>query len=124
MAVSKRHPGIPRWVWWAAKRTLFEHGSAATLERLMALNVDTLIVTSPADLRPISLGAEGVVERLRRSPIFHLTTVAELDHSSWVMRQRRLLIDVLDEHLASTFGRPRSTGVRSGDRQSGLDQPD
>jgi alpha-beta hydrolase superfamily lysophospholipase len=103
-ALAKRHPRLPSWLWPLVNRTLLENTGISTLEQIVAAGVDTQLVVGPGDLLPIALGAGGRIRKLQESGRFHLEELSELDHASWVMRQRHLLIDVLEAHITGTFG--------------------
>ncbi len=104
VALAKRHPGIPSAVWWTVNRTLLENPGIGTLERIVDQGVDTLLVCGPGDFLPVSLGSEGRIRRLRTSRDFHLELLDELDHASWVQRQRQRLIDVVEGYLVARYG--------------------
>ena len=103
VALAKRHPGIPSAVWWTVNRTLLENPAIGTLERVVDQGVDTLLVCGPGDLLPVSLGSEGRIRRLKTSRDFHLELLDELDHASWVKRQRERLIEVVDAYLVARY---------------------
>ncbi len=107
VAVARRHPRIPGWLWAVVNRTLLDNTGIGTLEHIVAAGVDTHLVAGPGDLLPITLGAEGRIRRLQDTGRFHLEVLGELDHASWVMRQRHRLIDAVEDHVIATFGSPR-----------------
>ena len=115
VALAKRHPGIPSAVWWTVNRTLLENPAVGTLERVVDQGVDTLLVCGPGDLLPVSLGSEGRIRRLKTSRDFHLELLDELDHASWVKRQRERLIEVVDAYLVARYaGAGTGTGASTG----------
>ncbi len=115
VALAKRHPGIPSAVWWTVNRTLLENPAVGTLERVVDHGVDTLLVCGPGDLLPVSLGSEGRIRRLKTSRDFHLELLDELDHASWVKRQRERLIEVVDAYLVARYaGAGTGTGASTG----------
>ena len=107
-ALARRHPGIPEYVWFPINRFLFERQGVTTLERIVGSGVDTMLIVGPHDLLPLSLGATGQMQALRQDPRFRLLQLDELEHASWSLEQRRLMISVISEHLTATFGGPRS----------------
>lgn len=107
VAFAARHRSIPEPVWWLVNRLLLEQTAAATLERIVAKGVDTLLVCGPDDLTPITLGSEARVRRVRQSDNFHVVVLDDLDHSSWPFYQRLRMIDVLTEHLLDRHRGPR-----------------
>jgi pimeloyl-ACP methyl ester carboxylesterase len=104
VAIATRHPAIPSAVWWLVNRALLEHPGIGTLEHIVGEDVNTLLVSGPGDLLPVSLGSEGRLGRLQESPNFRLVVLDELDHASWVKRQRQRLIEVQEDFLITTFG--------------------
>jgi alpha-beta hydrolase superfamily lysophospholipase len=114
VALAKRHPGIPSAVWWTVNRTLLENPAIGTLERVVDQGVDTLLVCGPGDLLPVSLGSEGRIRKLKTSRDFHLERLDELDHASWVKRQRERLIEVVDAYLVARYaGSAAGTGTEA-----------
>ena len=103
-ALAKRHPRLPSWLWPLVNHTLLQNTGISTLEHIVAAGVDTQLVVGPGDLLPIALGAEGRIRKLQGSGRFHLEELSELDHASWVMGQRHLLVDVVEAHVVGTFG--------------------
>ncbi|MHB8429688.1 MAG: alpha/beta fold hydrolase [Acidimicrobiales bacterium] len=103
VAVATRAPAVPQLVWRAVNRTLLENIPSDTIDHLVEQDVDTLIITGPGDFLPISLGAQDTIDRLRRSPRFHLEMISDLIHSSWEVKQRRQLIACIEEHLLGTY---------------------
>jgi alpha-beta hydrolase superfamily lysophospholipase len=104
VALAKRHPGIPSAVWWTVNHTLLENTGVGSLERIVDEGVDTMLVCGPGDFLPVSLGSEGRIRKLRTSRHFHLELLDELDHASWVRRQRERLVEVVDSYLATEYG--------------------
>jgi hypothetical protein len=104
VAIATRHPGIPKALWWFVNRALMEQPGIGTLERIVGEHVNTLLVSGPGDLLPVSIGAEGRLERLQEDPNFQLVVLDELDHASWVKPQRLRLIEVQEEFLVTAFG--------------------
>ncbi len=110
-SIAARCPGIPAAVWWAVHRALLANNGVATLERVLDAGVETTLVCGPADLLPVSLGFEGRMRRLEHAPRFTLTVLDELDHASWVRRQREALIAVVDARLTGTFAPAADVGA-------------
>ena len=104
VALATRSSAIPTSVWRFVNRYLLDNTAIASLEKLVAAGVNTLLVCGPLDLLPVSLGSEGRIERLQRSHSFQLVLLQDLDHSAWIMEQRQLLINSLVEHLGTTYG--------------------
>jgi pimeloyl-ACP methyl ester carboxylesterase len=104
VAIATRYPAVPSAVWWLVYRALLEQPGIGTLEHIVSENVNTLLVSGPDDLLPVSLGSERRLGRLEESPNFRLEVLDELDHASWVKRQRLRLIEVQEEFLVTTFG--------------------
>ena len=65
VAVARRHPRIPGWIWTGVNRTLLDNTGIGTLEQIVAAGVDTHLVAGPGDLLPITLGAEGRIRKLQ-----------------------------------------------------------
>jgi alpha-beta hydrolase superfamily lysophospholipase len=103
VALATRHPGIPQPVWSMVNRYLLQNIGVSSLERIVESDVTTLLVCGPEDLLPLSLGAESRLSALERSDRFHLVQLAELDHASWLKGQRLRLIEVITDHLWSTY---------------------
>ena len=103
-SIATRHPEIPSAVWWAVNHALVENPPIGTLEHILDSGVDTLLVCGPGDLLPVTLGAEGRMRRLEKAPRFTLALLGDLDHASWVLRQREALIDVVQTHLTDAYG--------------------
>jgi alpha-beta hydrolase superfamily lysophospholipase len=103
VAIATRHPAIPSAVWRLVNRALLEHPGIGTLEHIVGDDVNTMLVSGPDDLLPVSLGSEGRLARLQESPNFRLVVLDELDHASWVKRQRQRLIEVQEDFLITTF---------------------
>jgi alpha-beta hydrolase superfamily lysophospholipase len=108
VAIATRHPGIPPAVWWFVNRALMEHPGIGTLERIVGEDVNTLLVSGPGDLLPVSIGSERRLGKLQEDPNFQLVVLDELDHASWVKGQRRRLIEVQEEFLVNAFGGNRA----------------
>ncbi|HEX3979621.1 MAG TPA: alpha/beta fold hydrolase, partial [Acidimicrobiales bacterium] len=108
VAMASRHPGVPSAVWWLVNRAFMEQPGIGTLERIVGEDVNTLLVSGPGDLLPVSLGSERRLGRLQEDRNFQLVVLDELDHASWIKRQRQRLIEVQEEFLVATF---RGTGV-------------
>jgi alpha-beta hydrolase superfamily lysophospholipase len=123
VALAKRYPGIPAAVWWAVNHTLLENTGIGSLERIVDHGVDTLLICGPGDFLPVSLGSEGRIRKLRTSGDFHLELLDELDHASWVRRQRERLIEVVDSYLAAAYGTVPLTRDPSADLRVGSGRP-
>ncbi len=112
VAIATRHPRIPSAAWWLANRVLMAHPGIGTLERIVGEDVNTLLVSGPGDLLPVSIGSEGRLGRLQEDPNFRLVVLDELDHASWVKRQRQRLIEVQEEFLVTNFAATGKDGGR------------
>ena len=91
-------------MWGAVHRTLLDNTAIATIERIVGDGVHTVLVCGPGDFLPISLGSEPRIERLKHFANFRLELLDELDHASWVLRQRRRLVEVVEADLVGTYG--------------------
>ena len=118
VALATRTTAIPNSVWWFVNRYLLENTPVASLEKLVDSGVDLLLVCGPPDYQPLSLGVEGRIRRLQQSNHFRLVLLEQLDHSAWVMEQRKVLIDALVEHLVTTYGLAPSTQSASAGRRT------
>lgn len=117
VALAKRHPGWPAAIWWVVNRLLLVNPAIGTLERIVDSGVDTHLVCGPGDLLPVSLGSEARMRRLGTSHRFHIDLMDELDHASWVKRQREALIKVIVDRLAATCGDSAVRSDRSTERR-------
>jgi alpha-beta hydrolase superfamily lysophospholipase len=105
-AVAVRHPGVPEWIWRVVNRVALDNPGISTLERIASTDTDTLLILGSADYVPIGLGAERRIRALEREPNFRLASLAELDHASWTMQQRHLMLAVIRDHVVATFAGP------------------
>ena len=70
----------------------------------------------------MSLGSEGRIRRLQASHRFHLQLLDELDHASWVKRQRERLIEVVEAYLAAAYGTVGNGPAHTPDLRVGSDR--
>jgi alpha-beta hydrolase superfamily lysophospholipase len=104
VSIAHRYPGIPDRVWGPVHRLLFERRGVDSLATIAGSGVETVLIVGPHDLQPISLGAERRFDLLAQDPRFHLVQLDELEHASWTLDQRRLIISVIAEHMNGAFG--------------------
>lgn len=104
-ALSVRHPGVPEPVWRMVNRFMFGNTGMASLERAVGGGVDTLLIAGSVDLVPIALGHEQRLRVLQQTPNFRLVELEELDHASWEMEQRLAMMDIIIDHIVTTFDR-------------------
>ncbi len=103
VAVVKRRPDIPEWVWRFVTLHLLDDTGIATFERIVASGVDTFLVCGSGDYLPIRIGSVDRIRALQRSAHFQVAILDDLDHASWVKSQREVLMDVMVEHFESTY---------------------
>jgi alpha-beta hydrolase superfamily lysophospholipase len=105
-AVATRHPGVPESVWRVVTRLTIDNPGVSSLERVAGTDTDTLLIAGSGDYLPIALGAERRIRALEQEPNFKLVRL-ELDHASWAMAQRHLMMAVIGDHVLDRFGGPR-----------------
>ncbi len=102
-AIAKRHPWIPSWVWGPVASAVLVQTGVGSLEYLVGQSVETHLVAGPSDFVVLSLGSERQMERLRSLPGFTLELLGELNHASWVMSQRRHLVEVVAAGIVGAY---------------------
>ena len=103
VAMAKRSPGIPEPIWRFASKHLLDNTATTILERVVASKTETFMVCGSGDFLPIRIGADDQIRALEASPNFRLALLDDLTHASWVMWQRRRLVEVVAQQLEEAY---------------------
>jgi pimeloyl-ACP methyl ester carboxylesterase len=106
VAMAKRRPDIPEQVWQFVSRHLLENTGTTILGRVVESKVDTFVLCGRDDFLPIRIGSDDQIRILEEAPNFHLEVLSDLDHSSWFMAHRQLLVTSIAAHLERTYAEP------------------